>query len=117
DELRAWIVQLAKGGIERRRFARPRRASDDDDAIGLGDELLDLAEVFIAQAELVEVERHVGAVEHTHDDALAEHGWQDADAKVDRLVVNVQLDTAVLREAAFGDVEVGHDLDARADGG
>ena len=48
--------------------------------------------------------------------AFAEHGGQHADAKIDRLVVDVQLDAAVLRHAALGDVEVGHDLDAAADG-
>ena len=35
-----------------------------------------------------------------------------ADAEVDRLVVDVQLDAAVLGHAALGDVQVGHDLDA-----
>src|SRR3712207_8100020 len=59
--------------------------------------------------------RDVAAVEHAHDDGLAEHGRQHADAQVDRLVVNVQLDAAVLRHAPLGDVEVGHDLHARAD--
>ena len=47
---------------------------------------------------------------------FAEHGGQNADAEVDRLVVDVQLDAAVLRHAALGDVEIGHDLDAAADG-
>ena len=37
--------------------------------------------------------------------------------KIDRLVVDVQLDAAVLRHAPLGDVEIGHDLDAAADGG
>ena len=110
------VVQLAQGGVERGRLTGAGRAGDDHDAVGLVDELADDVEVVLAHAELVEVEADVAAVEHAHDDALAEHRRQHADAKVDRLVVDVQLDAAVLRQAALGDVEVGHDLDARADG-
>jgi len=35
-----------------------------------------------------------------------------ADAHVDRVAADVQLDAAVLGQAALGDVEVRHDLDA-----
>ena len=111
------VVQLAEGGVERRRLAGAGRAGDDHDAVGLVDELAERAQVVLAQAQLVQVEADVAAVEHAHDDALAEHRRQHADAEVDRLVVDVQLDAAVLRHAALGDVQVGHDLDARADGG
>ena len=52
------------------------------------------------------------AVEHADDDALAEHRRQHADAQVDRVAADVQLDAAVLRQPALGDVEVRHDLDA-----
>src|SRR5690606_10040188 len=36
--------------------------------------------------------------------------------KVDRVSADVQFDTSVLRQSAFGDVEVRHDLDAGNDG-
>ena len=87
------------------------------DAVGLVNELAEHVQVVLAHAQLVQVEADVAAVEHAHDDAFAEHGGQDADAEVDRLVVDVQFDAAVLGHAAFGDVQVGHDLDAAADGG
>ena len=51
-----------------------------------------------------------------HDDAFAEHRGQDADAQVDGVAADREADAAVLRHAAFGDVEVRHDLDARRDG-
>lgn len=37
--------------------------------------------------------------------------------QVDWLVVDVEFDTAVLRHAVLGDVQVGHDLHAGRDGG
>ncbi len=66
--------------------------------------------------DLVQVERDHRAVEHSHDDAFAEHRRQHADAQIDRMPADGQLDAAVLRQAALGDVEIGHDLDARGDG-
>ncbi len=66
-------------------------------------------------ADLVEVERHHATVEHADDDALAEHGGQDADAQVHLMTADVQLDAPVLRQTALGDVEIGHDLDAAGD--
>ena len=91
----------------------PVGPGDEDDAVGLVDELAERRRASsVAHAELVEVEADVAAVEHAHDDALAEHRRQHADAQVDRVAADVQLDAAVLRQAALGDVEVGHDLDA-----
>ena len=67
-------------------------------------------------ADLVQVERHDRAVEHPHDDAFAEHRGQHADAQIDRVAADGQLDAAVLRQPPLGDVEIGHDLDAGGDG-
>ena len=63
-----------------------------------------------------QVEHDHAAVEHPHDDALAEHRGQHAHAEVDRVAADGQADAAVLRHAALGDVEVRHDLDPRRDG-
>ena len=58
----------------------------------------------------------VRLVEETHDDLLAEQRRQDADAEVHLAVAaDLELDAAVLRQAALGDVERGHDLEARRD--
>ena len=116
DQLGGDVVQLAQGRVERGGLAAAGRAGDDHDAVGLADELADDAGVVLAQAQLVQVEVDVAAVEHAHDDRLAEHRRQHADAKIDRLVIDVQLDAAVLRHAPLGDVQIGHDLYAAADG-
>ncbi len=86
------------------------------DRVGLGDHLAELGDQLGAHADLVQVQRHHRAVEHADDHALAEHGGQDADAHVDRVAADGQLDAAVLGQAALGDVELGHDLDAGEDG-
>ncbi len=46
-------------------------------------------------------------------DALAADGGNRGDADVDRLAFHLEIDAAILRHAALGDVEIGHDLDAR----
>ena len=55
------------------------------------------------------------AVEQTHDDALAVGGRDGRDADVDVLAGELDADAAVLRQALLGDVQAGHDLDARDD--
>ncbi|MCZ7638133.1 MAG: hypothetical protein M5U12_20080 [Verrucomicrobia bacterium] len=56
-------------------------------------------------------------LEEAEDEAFAVLGGHGADADVDAGAAMVDLDLAVLREEAFGDVEVGHDLDAGDEGG
>ena len=48
---------------------------------------------------------------------FAVHGRHDRNAQVDGRAANGDLDAAVLRQPALGDVEAGHDLEARDDGG
>ena len=56
-------------------------------------------------------------VEQAEDDLLAEERRQHGDAEVHLGAVGqLQLDAAVLRQAALGDVELRHDLHARGDG-
>ncbi len=44
------------------------------------------------------------------------HGGHDGDAEVDEAALVADAEAAVLRDAALGDVELAHDLDAREDG-
>ncbi|KAG0757273.1 hypothetical protein G6F22_020016 [Rhizopus arrhizus] len=60
----------------------------------------------------MEIEYHRFAVEQAHHHALAMRGRYGAYAQVQFLALHAQHDPAVLRQAAFGDVEPGHDLDA-----
>ena len=74
--------------------------------------------MLVVEAEAAEiVEIAGGAVEQTHDDALAVESGDGGDAEVDFAAEDLDLDAAVLRETALGDVELGHQLEARDDGG
>jgi hypothetical protein len=67
------------------------------------------------EAELRHVELQVALVEEPHDDLLAPDRRQDADAEVHLApLAELELDAPVLREAALGDVERRHDLEAAA---
>lgn len=64
------------------------------------------------EAELVEIEHHRFTIEQTHHHALAMRGGHGADTQIQLLALHAQHDAAVLRQAALGDIELGHDLDA-----
>ena len=55
-------------------------------------------------------------VEDAQDGVLAVDGRHDGDAEVDEAALVADAETAVLGDAALGDVELGHDLDTRKDG-
>ena len=78
-----------------------------DEALALG----------VDHPELVEVDAGAVLVEDAQDGRLAAHERQRGDADVDPATVDVERDAPVLGHAALGDVEVGHDLDARDDAG
>ena len=67
------------------------------------------------RSEVVEIAG--GAVEQAHDDAFAVERRERGDAEVDFAADGLDFDAAVLRQAAFGDVELRHQLDAGDDGG
>ncbi len=64
-------------------------------------------------AEAIQVEPAGLLVEQTQHHALAVAGRDGRDAHVDRAAGDAQADAAVLGQALLGDVELGHDLDAR----
>ena len=66
-----------------------------------------------AHAEAFERELRFGLVEQTQHRALAVRRGQRRDAHVDGAAADAQRDAAVLRQPALGDVELGHDLQAR----
>ncbi len=116
DDVDVRLVEVLQAGIKGRRLARARRARDEDDAVRLVDGELHRLVGVVVEAELGEAGGEVRLVEDTHDDLLAVDGRQDRHAHVDLLLEGLDLEAAVLRTPPFGDVEVGKDLDARADG-
>ncbi len=83
---------------------------------GWCEQLLDSADLLRAHVEPVEAEaERLAAREETERNALAVHGRNGGDADVDGAGVGGQIDAAVLRQAALGDVHVRHDFQARDD--
>src|SRR5437870_2920581 len=105
------------GGVEGGGLARAGGAGDEDHAVGGADRLFEVLEGIGVEAELGEVELEGVFIEQAHDGFLPVDGGEGGDAEVDLVGVVAELDAAVLGEAAFGDVEVGHDLDAGDEGG
>ena len=90
-------------------------------AVGLVDELAQLALGVVLEAEHIEVEGlelGVGRllVEDTDHRVLAVHGRHDGDAEVDGAAREPDLEAAVLGDPLLGDVELRHDLDPADDG-
>src|SRR3954453_8127698 len=114
-------LNLGKCGVKRRRFAGAGRTGDEHHSVRLFDELAELEEHLLVEAEDVEAQAlevgvHRLLVQDTDDRILAVRGGDDGDAEVDGAAGDAQLEAAVLRDAFLGDVELRHDLDARNDG-
>ena len=109
------LFELVERGVKGGRLARGGGPGDQDDAVGLLDHVHPAGEGVFGHAQLAEVELDDRAVEDSQHHALAEHGGQGRDPDVDAVAAQGELDLAVLRQPALGDVEVGHDLDAAGD--
>jgi hypothetical protein len=81
--------------------------------VGLRDEALEALERVALHADRFERELRFGLVQEAQHRALAVGARQRGNAHVDRARADAQGDAPVLRQPLFGDVEVGHDLQAR----
>ncbi len=94
-------------------LARSGRADAQYEAIGLGDERLELAQIALAHAHVGEGNRLRGG-QDAHDHVLvAVHGGQSRHPQLDGAIAHAELDLAVLGLALFRDIQPGHDLEAR----
>src|SRR5262249_50968964 len=115
DDVLVGGVDPRQAGVERSGLPAAGRAGDQDDAVRLVNERIDELQLVADQAQLVELQDGGGAVEQTHDYALAVRGGHGRDADVHVLAGQLDADAAVLRQTLLGDVQPGHDLDARDD--
>jgi hypothetical protein len=98
----------------------PVGPGDKHHAVGFFDIAAELGKIVIAEAD--HIERKLGKlfahrffVEHTQHGVFAMNGGHDGDAEIDEAAFIAHAETAVLRNAAFGDIELAHDLDTRND--
>ena len=115
DDVLLGLVEDVERGVERGGLAGARGAGDQDGPVRLGERLLEALERLVREAQVLEAQHHVGLVEEAHDDLLAVDGRQRRHAHVDGLAADHEADATVLRDAALGDVQVGHDLEPRED--
>ena len=110
------LVDVAEGGVERRRLSRARGSDDEADAVGLGEDRLELGDVALQEAHLVQRDRLRGG-EDAHDDVFVAAGRGDRrHAQLDGTHRAPEADLAVLGSALLGDVQLGHDLEALDEG-
>ncbi len=80
--------------------------------------ILHAVEHVLVEAEAFQIVEIAGrAVQQTHHDAFAVKRGQRGNAEVDFAAQRFDLDAAVLRQAALGDIQLRHQLHARNDGG
>ena len=117
NDLAVGCVDLVQRGVERGAFAAARWASDENDAVRRFQNIEEALERIALEAEGIEVEFDAFLVQQSDDDAFAIHRRHSRNTKIQLLALHLQLDTAILRQTTLGNVELGHDLDARYDRG
>ena len=113
DDLAVGTVEHVQGRVQGGGLARAGGPGHQEDAVGPADDLVEHLEVVRLEAEVHEADLDRLRPQDSQDDRLAVVGGAAAHAEVDRLPVHGHLDPAVLRNAPFGDVDAGHELDPR----
>jgi hypothetical protein len=107
---------MFRSGVERGGLAGAGRPGHQQDAVRPVDQVVHLAQMIVAKADVGQVVQHRLAIEETDGDALALlHRRDGGDAHVDVLAGDLAANASVLRKALLGDVQAGHDLHTRDD--
>src|SRR6185369_14834397 len=124
DDLVFFGLDFAYRGVQRRGFAATRGPGDQDHAVRLGDVAPEFPQIVSVKAhyvehQLVELLAHRLFVEHAEHGVLAVNRGHDGHAEVDGAlgIAVFHPEAAVLRDAALGNIQLTHHLDARDDGG
>src|SRR5205809_4690393 len=117
DDVAGGVVDLIQRRVEGGGFARSGGAGDEDDAVGSGHEGFVEFLLLGEEAESVQGDGDSAFVQDAHTDFFAVDGGHGGDAEVEGHCFYDVGDAAILWAASFGDIELGHDLDAADDGG
>ena len=109
------VVEALESGIERGRLSRAGWARDQQDPMGLVEQVVDQLLGARIHPEGAQVEPPGLLVEDAQHHALAVPRGDGRDAHVDRPAGDPEADAAVLRQALLRNVEPRHHLDARHD--
>jgi hypothetical protein len=116
DDFAFAVVGMGEGGVEGGGFAAAGGAGEEDHALGEAGEIGEEGFLVGFHAELAHVQEEVLAAEDPEADGLAVFGGDDGDAEVVFFAGGFHGDATVVGESFFGDIEAGHDFQARDDG-
>ena len=106
-------VDTREGGVERGGFTRAGRAGDQHNAVRLVHQLVYLVKGNALHAELFKIETARILIQQTQHHAFAMAGRQGRDTHIHRTTRQSQRDTPILRQAFFGNVQLGHNFETR----
>jgi len=106
------VVEFVERGIQGRGFAGPRRAGDQDQPVRGINGRLELLERIRVQPQFVYAGGQVGLVQKAEHHLFPVHRGHDGNAQVVVLAAHADAHAAVLRLAAFRDVQAAHDFEA-----
>ena len=106
-------VDTREGGVERGGFTRAGRAGDQHDAVRLVHQLINLVKRDALHAEFFKIETPRILVQQTQHHAFAMAGGQGRHTHIHRPTRQPQRDTAILWQAFFGNVQLGHNFETR----
>ena len=111
QELGVDRVDLVQASVEGGRFSRACGSADDENAVWFFNNLQDVLVDLFGHLECFEIQFHGTAIQHAEHHALPELGWQAGDTKIYDFITNLTLDASILRDTAFGDIQVSHHLE------
>src|SRR5262249_9722573 len=114
-------LNLIEGGVQSRGLAATGGPCNQNHAVRFGDVVTKALKILVIKANDIEVQlakllAHRFFVENAEHGILSVHCGHDRHAKVDESIVITHPKTAILRNAALGDVELTHHFDTRDDG-
>ncbi len=105
-------IELCQSGVERGRLAAAGRPGHQHHPVRQFERPFETRSDILGQTQFFVVEIDRGAVEHAQHDLLAVERGHRRYPEIDLVAAHRQLDAAILRQPALGDVEPRHDLDA-----
>jgi hypothetical protein len=111
DDLLARIVNLLQGAVESCRFAASRGSSHEYHAMRLKNHAVEVVEYIGGKSDGLELRENLPALEKPDDHALTVKRWNRSDTQIDVFSRQSDLDSAILRQPPFRDIELGEDLE------
>ena len=122
DDLVFVALDLIQSRVEGGGFSRAGRPSHQHHAVRLADVAAEALQVFVGktdhiQSQMAKLLAHRFLVQHAEHGIFAMHCGHDGDAEVNQPPLVADPEAAVLGNAALGNVQLAHDLDAAENGG